>query len=91
VHYAGFFDPGFGHAEAGGKGARAVLEVRSHEVPFLLDHAQTIGRLLYERMAERPDQLYGRDLGSNYQAQSLKLSKHFKPFSISAPGAAPTG
>lgn len=91
VHYAGFFDPGFGHAAAGGKGARAVLEVRSHEVPFLLDHAQTIGRLLYERMAERPDQLYGRDLGSNYQAQSLKLSKHFKPFSVSAPAPSPTG
>ena len=80
VHYAGFFDPGFGHDAAGGKGSRAVLEVRSHEVPFLLDHGQTIGRLIYERMAQRPQLLYGNDLGSNYQAQNLKLSKHFKLF-----------
>lgn len=79
VHYAGFFDPGFGHSEAGGTGSRAVLEVRSREVPFLLGHGQTIGRLVYEHMAERPDRLYGTALGSNYQAQSLKLSKHFKP------------
>lgn len=78
VHYAGFFDPGFGHAAAGGTGSRAVLEVRSHEVPFLLGHGQTIGRLIYERMAERPELLYGSGLGSNYQAQTLKLSKHFK-------------
>ena len=82
VHYAGFFDPGFGHHAAGGAGSRAVLEVRSHEVPFMLDHAQTIGRLIYERMAERPRLLYGSDLGSNYQAQSLKLSKHFKAFPL---------
>ncbi len=81
VHYAGFFDPGFGHDAAGGAGSRAVLEVRSHEVPFMLDHGQTIGRLIYERMAKRPKMLYGSDLGSNYQAQSLKLSKHFRPFS----------
>ncbi len=80
VHYAGFFDPGFGHSDAGGAGSRAVLEVRSREVPFLLGHGQTIGRLIYERMAERPKQLYGSDLGSNYQAQKLKLSKHFKAF-----------
>lgn len=78
VHYAGFFDPGFGHAAAGGTGSRAVLEVRSHEVPFLLGHGQTIGRLIYEHMAETPEMLYGADLGSNYQAQTLKLSKHFK-------------
>lgn len=78
VHYAGFFDPGFGHAAAGGTGARAVLEVRSHEVPFILDHGQTIGRLVYERMLELPQRLYGSDLGSNYQAQGLKLSKHFR-------------
>ncbi|WMT87642.1 2'-deoxycytidine 5'-triphosphate deaminase [Pelagibacterium sp. 26DY04] len=80
VHYAGFFDPGFGHSAAGGTGSRAVLEVRSREVPFLLGHGQTIGRLIYERMAERPDMLYGAALGSNYQAQSLKLSKHFKSY-----------
>ncbi|SON54116.1 Deoxycytidine triphosphate deaminase [Hartmannibacter diazotrophicus] len=78
VHYAGFFDPGFGHAAAGGKGSRAVLEVRSREVPFILEHGQTIGRLVYERMKARPDTLYGSGIGSNYQAQGLKLSKHFR-------------
>lgn len=78
VHYAGFFDPGFGHTAAGGKGSRAVLEVRSHEVPFILEHGQIVGRLVYERMLNRPDKLYGSDLGSNYQAQGLKLSKHFR-------------
>jgi dCTP deaminase len=78
VHYAGFFDPGFGFAGAGGGGARAVLEVRSHEVPFILEHGQTVGRLVYERMLARPDRLYGQDIGSNYQAQGLKLSKHFR-------------
>ena len=78
VHYAGFFDPGFGHSAAGGKGSRAVLEVRSHEVPFILEHGQIVGRLVYEHMLERPKALYGTDLGSNYQAQGLKLSKHFR-------------
>ncbi|AFL48738.1 dCTP deaminase [Sinorhizobium fredii] len=78
VHYAGFFDPGFGHASAGGSGSRAVLEVRSHEVPFILEHGQIVGRLIYEHMLERPEGLYGLDLGSNYQAQGLKLSKHFR-------------
>lgn len=78
VHYAGFFDPGFGHAQAGGSGSRAVLEVRSHDVPFILDHGQIIGRLVYERMRELPQALYGAGLGSNYQAQGLKLSKHFR-------------
>ena len=78
VHYAGFFDPGFGHSAAGGTGSRAVLEVRSHEVPFILDHGQIVGRLVYEHMLKRPNALYGTDLGSNYQAQGLKLSKHFR-------------
>ena len=78
VHYAGFFDPGFGYAGAGGGGARAVLEVRSHEVPFILEHGQIVGRLIYERMLARPDRLYGQGIGSNYQAQGLKLSKHFR-------------
>ena len=78
VHYAGFMDPGFGHAEAGGVGARVVLEVRSHTVPFILEDGQIIGRLVYERMLERPDALYGEGLGSNYQGQGLKLSKHFR-------------
>ena len=77
VHYAGFFDPGFGHAAAGGAGARAVLEVRCRDVPFLLEDGQIVGRLVYERMAEVPDTLYGAGAGSNYQAQGLKLSKHF--------------
>ncbi len=78
VHYAGFFDPGFGHVHAGGAGSRGVLEVRSHDVPFILEHDQLVGSLVYEHMLERPAQLYGTDLGSNYQAQGLKLSKHFK-------------
>ncbi|WP_102961127.1 2'-deoxycytidine 5'-triphosphate deaminase [Mangrovicella endophytica] len=77
VHYAGFFDPGFGHSPAGGRGSRAVLEVRSHEVPFILEDGQIVGRLVYERMASLPDRLYGSALNSNYQAQGLKLSKHF--------------
>ncbi len=78
VHYAGFFDPGFGYAGAGGLGARAVLEVRSREVPFILEHGQIVGRLVFEKMLARPDQLYGAGIGSNYQAQGLKLSKHFR-------------
>jgi dCTP deaminase len=78
VHYAGFFDPGFGYAGAGGRGARAVLEVRSREVPFILEHGQIVGRLVYEKLLERPTSLYGERIGSNYQAQGLKLSKHFR-------------
>jgi dCTP deaminase len=78
VHYAGFFDPGFGYAGAGGRGARAVLEVRSREVPFILEHGQIVGRLVFEKMLERPRTLYGQGIGSNYQAQGLKLSKHFR-------------
>jgi dCTP deaminase len=78
VPYAGFFDPGFGYAGAGGRGARAVLEVRSREVPFILEHGQIVGRLVYERMLARPQKLYGEGIGSNYQAQGLKLSKHFR-------------
>lgn len=78
VHYAGFFDPGFGHAEAGGAGSRGVLEVRCHEAPFVLEHGQIVGRLVYEKMAERPETLYGREIASNYQGQGLKLAKQFK-------------
>ena len=78
VHYAGFFDPGFGHAAAGGHGSRAVLEVRSRDVPFILEDGQTVARLVYERLSARPKSLYGSDLGSHYQAQGLKLSKHFR-------------
>ena len=76
VHYAGFFDPGFG-AGLEGKGSRAVLEVRSREVPFILEHGQVIGRLIYERLTDRPEVLYGKSLSSNYQRQGLRLSKHF--------------
>ena len=78
VHYAGFFDPGFGAAETGGAGSRAVLEVRSHEVPFLIEHGQIVGRLVYERLIARPDKLYGAPIGSSYQRQGLALSKHFR-------------
>ena len=78
VHYAGFFDPGFGHAAAGGDGARGVLEVRCHEAPFVLEHGQVVGRLVYERMSEAPARLYGAGIASNYQGQGLKLAKHFR-------------
>ncbi len=74
VHYAGFFDPGFGH----GVPARGVLEVRCHEAPFVLEHGQVVGRLVYERMAGPPATLYGAGIASNYQGQGLKLSKHFR-------------
>ncbi|MFC3071122.1 2'-deoxycytidine 5'-triphosphate deaminase [Phenylobacterium soli] len=77
VHYAGFFDPGFGTDEAHGKGSRGVLEVRSHETPFILEDGQTVARLVYEPLTARPARLYG-DLGSHYQRQGLKLSKHFR-------------
>ena len=79
VHYAGFFDPGFGTEEAAGKGSRGVLEVRSHETPFLMEDGQTVARLVYEPLTERPQRLYGED-GSHYQRQGLKLSKHFRPW-----------
>ncbi|MDX8349737.1 2'-deoxycytidine 5'-triphosphate deaminase [Cognatiyoonia sp. IB215446] len=78
VHYAGFFDPGFGYAAAGGAGSRGVLEVRCHEAPFVLEHGQVVGRLVYENMAALPEALYGREIKSNYQGQGLKLSKHFR-------------
>jgi dCTP deaminase len=79
VHYAGFFDPGFGHAAAGGEGSRAVLEVRSFEVPFVIEHGQMVGRLAYELLMAPPTRLYGAGAGSNYQRQGIALSKHFKP------------
>ena len=77
VHYAGFFDPGFGIGAAGA-GARGVLEVRCHEAPFVLEHGQVVGRLVYERMAARPDRIYGAGIQSNYQGQGLKLAKQFR-------------
>jgi dCTP deaminase len=77
VHYAGFFDPGFGAAEASGLGSRGVLEVRGRETPFLLEDGQTVARLVFEPLTETPARLYGAD-GSHYQRQGLKLSKHFR-------------
>jgi dCTP deaminase len=78
VHYAGFFDPGFGQGSDGRPSARAVLEVRSRDVPFMLEDGQPVGRLVYEKLAGAPDALYGADTTSNYQHQGLKLSKHFR-------------
>ncbi len=77
AHYAGFFDPGFGVAAAGGAGSRAVLEVRGRDVPFILRDGQPVAKLIFEAMAETPASLYGQN-GSHYQAQGLRLSKHFK-------------
>lgn len=77
VHYAGFFDPGFGHGRSGA-GARGVLEVRCHEAPFALEHGQVVGRLVYERMSAPPERLYGSGIASNYQGQGLKLAKQFR-------------
>ena len=73
AHYAGFFDPGFGC----GSDARAVLEVRSHQVPFLLEDGQAVGKLVFERMLRPPERPYGSGTASNYVGQGLKLSKHF--------------
>ncbi len=78
VHYAGFFDPGFGHPDLGGKGTRAVLEVRSHGVPFTIEDGQVIGRLMYSRLTDVPDKLYGANIGSSYQKQGLALGKQFR-------------
>jgi len=80
VHYAGFFDPGFGLHEDGRRGTRAVLEVRSHEVPFMIDDGQIIGRIVYHDLLEPPARLYGQSIGSNYANQGLTLAKHFKPY-----------
>ena len=79
VHYAGFFDPGFGFiSNIGGKRSKAVLEIRCHETPFILEDSQIIGKLIYETLASTPDSMYGEIIGSNYQGQTLKLSKHFE-------------
>jgi dCTP deaminase len=78
IHYAGFFDPGFGYGADDIKGTRAVLEVRSHEVPFLLEDGQEVGSLVFERLMRPPEKLYGQGIGSNYQKQGLALSKHFR-------------
>ena len=78
VHYAGFFDPGFGYTPGGAPGAKAVLEVRSLDIPFILEDGQIVGRLVFDKLTDIPDQIYGQGIGSHYQAQGLKLSKHFK-------------
>lgn len=78
VHYAGFFDPGFGYAAGKAPGAKAVLEVRSLDIPFIVEDGQIVGRLVYDRLTEVPETLYGQGIGSHYQAQGLKLSKHFR-------------
>ena len=78
IHYAGFFDPGFGYGLEQSKGTHAVLEVRSHGVPFVIEDGQTVGRLVYERLMEPPEKLYGVSIGSSYQAQGLSVSKQFK-------------
>jgi len=80
VHYAGFFDPGFGQGPGGAPCARAVLEVRSRDVPFLIEDGQPVGRLIFETLADAADELYGSGATSNYQGQGLKLSKHFRDF-----------
>jgi dCTP deaminase len=76
VHYAGFFDPGFGIDVPGGEGSRGVLEVRSHETPFLLENGQTVARLVFAPLTEPPARIYGSG-GAHYQRQGLTLSKHF--------------
>ncbi|HWF11031.1 MAG TPA: 2'-deoxycytidine 5'-triphosphate deaminase [Bryobacteraceae bacterium] len=78
IHYAGFFDPGFGYGTGDINGTRAVLEVRSHEVPFIMEDGQVVASLIFEKLLERPRVLYGEGIGSSYQRQGLKLSKHFK-------------
>ncbi len=78
IHYAGFFDPGFGYGEEGDKGTRVVLEVRAHEVPFVIEHGQVVGRVVYSRLLDVPDKIYGASIGSSYQRQGLALSKQFR-------------
>jgi dCTP deaminase len=80
THYAGFFDPGFGDVPDGEwMGTPAVLEVRAHNVPFALEHGQRLCKLTFERMTEKPDELYGSAIGSRYQRQYLTLSRQFLP------------
>lgn len=78
AHYAGFFDPGFGYAGGEAQGTKIVLEIRSHEVPFIIEDGQNVGRVVVERLEEPTDKPYGSDIGSSYQHQGLTLSKQFK-------------
>ncbi len=88
IHYAGFFDPGFGYGDRNITGTRAVLEVRAHETPFVIEHGQVVGRLVYSRVLDVPEKIYGKSIGSSYQRQELVLSKQFRrPASQSSPTA----
>ena len=78
IHYAGFFDPGFGYGDGSISGTPAVLEVRAHEAPFVIEHGQVVGRLVYSHMIQEPDRTYGTDIGSSYQRQELALSRQFR-------------
>lgn len=78
IHYAGFFDPGFGYGAGDIRGTRAVLEVRAHEVPFVVEHGQVVGRLEYSHVLDVPEKVYGTSIGSSYQRQELALSKQFR-------------
>ena len=78
IHYAGFFDPGFGYGDGTLEGTCAVLEVRAHDTPFAIEHGQVLGRLEYSRMAGTPERQYGPSIGSSYQAQGLSLSRQFR-------------
>src|SRR6266576_2307334 len=94
THYAGFFDPGFGYDPDGRfRGSTAALEVRAHDVPFMIEHRQRVCKLTFERMLEAPTQLYGQGIGSNYQQQTETLGKHFRLPHITEPGpsVAPRG
>ena len=75
VHYAGFFDPGFG---IGFKGSHAVLEIKTYEVPFMIENGQNVARLMFEKLSNIPKKIYGKSISSNYQNQGLALSKHFR-------------
>lgn len=77
LHYAGFFDPGWGMVNGVSEGTRAVLEVRAHDVPCVLRHGQRLGRFVYEHLAAEPEAMYGQEIGSNYSGQGLKLAKYF--------------
>ena len=87
IHYAGFFDPAFGYGDKNIPGTHAVLEVRAHETPFVIEHGQVVGRLVYSRMLERPDKIYGTSIGSSYQRQELALSKQFRRMTSPPAGA----
>ena len=87
IHYAGFFDPGFGYGDSNINGTRAVLEVRAHETPFVIEHGQVVGRLVYSRVLDVPEKIYGKSIGSSYQRQELALSKQFRRRARPSPAA----